>query len=379
MEATQASARGATHAPDDGLTAATDHHPPTTNQTADVVEQDHSADLLDPTPPTTDPTGHDANKNDAADDGDELETSEQDADESDSAVLDVDDVFADIVDELPDSGGAARKEYLSIRGFTAIRQVFVQHIQDSPERPSTLRKFVSARQPRALLLYLLLLACEHRLGHNRRLPLMTVARMLTTAHYPCTSRQARQAIEALKTHKLVQVHWIGASVEMVPMLENGSGEVWDAPTGHDEDPDLQRYFTIPNELFSDAVLDQLHLPGLAVLLVGLKETSKTAVFSISVERFAEWYGFSERSAERGYRELADAELIRTHRQFKKDSRMVRGVKAAYHRTLLGAFSTQARRDAQRVALAARRATAAKTKAKAGTKTAAKTKATVSAQ
>lgn len=203
--------------------------------------------------------------------------------------------------------------------------------------------------------------------------------MLTTAHYPCSSRQARLAIETLTTHKLVQARWFGASVEMVPLFENGSGQVWDAPTGHDEDPDLQRYFTIPNALFSDAVLDQLHLPGLAVLLVALKETSKTATFSISVERFAEWYGFSERTAERGYRELADAELMRAHRQFKKDSRMVRGVKAVYHRTLLGAFSTQERRDAQRVALNARRATTAKTRAKTATPPATTTEATVSAR
>lgn len=377
MEATQAGARSAAHAPDVGLAAAADQ-PPITNLTADVAEQDHATDVIDPTAPTTDTSADSVDGNATADAGDGLDTSEVD-DESDSAMEDADDVFAGILDEVPDSGGAAREEYLSIRGFTSIRQMFVQHIQGSPERPSTLGKLVSARQPRALLLYLLLLACEHRLGHNRRLPLTTVARMLTTAHYPCSSRQARLAIETLTTHKLVQARWFGASVEMVPLFENGSGQVWDAPTGHDEDPDLQRYFTIPNALFSDAVLDQLHLPGLAVLLVALKETSKTATFSISVERFAEWYGFSERTAERGYRELADAELMRAHRQFKKDSRMVRGVKAVYHRTLLGAFSTQERRDAQRVALNARRATTAKTRAKTATPPATTTEATVSAR
>jgi YVTN family beta-propeller protein len=37
-----------------------------------------------------------------------------------------------------------------------------------------------------------------------------------------------------------------------------------------------------------------------VLLVALKETSTTAVFSVPVERFQQWYGFSERTAERGY-------------------------------------------------------------------------------
>jgi hypothetical protein len=366
MEATQASARGAADAPDDGLTVATDP-PHTTRPTTDPpapappaglrvdldVEQDQEAD--ESAGADHQDTPADTELDDDADD--EAATTELDD------LDDFDDLFAEFLDELPNTGGAARQEYLSIRGFTRVRQVLVQHIKGSPTRPSTLGELVSARQPRALLLYLLLLACELRLSSNRRLPLTTVARMLTTANYPCSPRQARLAIQALVTRHLVRASWSGASVELVPLVENGSGTVWDAPIGDDEDPDLQRYFTLPNDFFSDEVLDQLHLPGIAVLLVGLKETSQTAVFSISVERFAQWYGFSERTAERGYRELATAKLMRTHRQFKKDSRMVKGVKSVYHRTLLGEFATQSRRDAQGLARAARGAVAAKTKAR----------------
>lgn len=47
------------------------------------------------------------------------------------------------------------------------------------------------------------------------------------------------------------------------------------------------------------MLDELRLPGIAVLLVALMETSTEATVSISVERYADWCGFSERSAERG--------------------------------------------------------------------------------
>jgi hypothetical protein len=138
----------------------------------------------------------------------------------------------------------------------------------------------------------------------------------------------------------------GMTVELFPLLEDGSGREWTPPTGEDDDPDLRLYMTVPHELFTDDVLDQLRLPGLAVLLVALKETSTTAVFSVAVERFQQWYGFSERTAERGYGELVDAGLVRVHRQLVRDSRMPRGVKAKYHRTLLGPFSTQSRRDAQ---------------------------------
>jgi hypothetical protein len=300
-----------------------------------------------------------------------LATTPAAADEEEAADADTVDNEGDMLaafkdafkDEVPDIGGAARAEYMSIRGFTPLRHVLVQHIPGAPERASTLGKLVAARQPRALLLYLLILACEHRLSHNRRLPVLTIARMLSTAKYPCTSARARRAIQVLEDHKLVKTRWKGTSVEIVPLLENGSGkEVWYQPTGDDQDPDLQRYFTLPNEFFDDAVLDRLKLPGIAVLLVALKETSKESTFSISVERFADWYGISERTAERGYRELLEAELIYAHRQLKKDSRMARGLKAVYHRTLLGAFSTKARRDAQArakaaIAAAAKRATA----------------------
>lgn len=362
MEATQASARGAADAPDDGLTVATDP-PHTTSTTTDPPAPALPAGLGDDDVEQDQEANESAGADDQATPADTELDDEADDEATTTELDDIDDIFAEFLDELPDTGGAARQEYLSIRGFTRVRQVLVQHIQGSPTRPSTLGELVSARQPRALLLYLLLLACELRLSSNRRLPLTTVARMLTTANYPCSPRQARLAIQALETRHLVRASWSGASVELVPLVENGSGTVWDAPIGDDEDPDLQRYFTLPNDFFSDDVLDQLHLPGIAVLLVGLKETSQTAVFSISVERFAQWYGFSERTAERGYRELATAKLMRTHRQFKKDSRMVKGVKSVYHRTLLGEFATQSRRDAQGLARAARGAVAAKTKAR----------------
>jgi hypothetical protein len=350
MQTTQASARGAALAPDDGLVAAevqTNPHVEDSGVRSEVPGESESQ--LDMKPALVDT---------------EATEVDRDVDLGDAGDFNGQDVFAKFEDEAPDTGGTARAEYLSIRGLTPVRHVLVQHLQDADERPSTLGKLVTTRQPRALLLYLLVLACEHRLAHNRRLPVLTIARMLTTAQYPCSSAQARRAIKVLETNDLVKTRWTGTTVEIVPLLEDGSGEVWHQPTGDDEDPDLQRYFALPNEFFDDAVLDQLRLPGIAMLLVALKETSKESTFSISVERFADWYGISERTAERGYRELQQAGLIRTHRQLVKDSRMARGLRAKYHRTLLGAFGTQARRDAQSRARAARAATAAKAAARA---------------
>lgn len=58
-----------------------------------------------------------------------------------------------------------------------------------------------------------------------------------------------------------------------------------SPTLSAEHPDLKPYMVVPHAVFSDDVLDRLHLPGLAMLLVALKETNAKSVFSVSVERF----------------------------------------------------------------------------------------------
>ncbi|OLL70457.1 hypothetical protein Ae168Ps1_6204 [Pseudonocardia sp. Ae168_Ps1] len=249
-------------------------------------------------------------------------------------------------DQVPATAGEARAEYLPRREYVAVRHKLVQN-RDGEQRGALLGVLVGARQFRALLLYLLLLAGEPLLQHNRWLPLRTVAHMLTTASYGCTVGQARQAIAALVRLNLVVVRERGMSVELWPLLEDGSGQRWTPPTGEDEDPELQRYFAVPHALFTDEVLDRLHMPGLAVMLVCLKETSKTSVFSVPVDRFTAYYGFSERTAERGYGELVDAGLLRVHRQLIRDSRSARGLRGKFHRALLGPFSTQARRDAQR--------------------------------
>lgn len=105
-----------------------------------------------------------------------------DSDEpTDQDKVDLDDVFAEFVDELPTSGGTARAEYLpERRGYAVIRQVLVQHRQDGEragERPSTLGAMVKNREFRPILLYLLILAYELVLASNRQLPLRTLANM----------------------------------------------------------------------------------------------------------------------------------------------------------------------------------------------------------
>jgi hypothetical protein len=333
MTSTQPGARGASGTPERGLRAPAVADYNDLDESGEVEEKSMELDEPDPGENTR-TVGDDT----TGDDG-------------------VDELFAEFVDELPVTAGTAREEYLPRRGYVPVRQLFVQHRQG--ERPSTLGDMVGKREFRPLVLYLLLLACETLLAHNRWLPLRTVANMLTTSNYPCSVRQARQAIDVLKRRDLVRVVERGTSVELYPLLEDGSGAAWTPPMGQDEAPDLKPYMAVPHALFSDAVLDRLHLPGLAMLLVALKETNAKSVFSVSVERFEEWYGFSERTAERGYRELADAGLMRVHRQLVRDSRMPRGVKSVYHRALLGPFGTQARRDAQRRAQENRRATGAK--------------------
>ena len=61
----------------------------------------------------------------------------------------------------------------------------------------------------------------------------------------------------------------------------------------------------------------------------------------------DWYGFSERTAERGYNKLVKAGVMRVHTQMVRDHRSPIGLRPVFHRTLLGPYETQVRRDAQK--------------------------------
>jgi hypothetical protein len=226
-----------------------------------------------------------------------------------------------------------------------LRKVFVQRPNTEKKRASVLGSMVSAREERPLDALLLLHALEPVL-QGSPLPLSTWAKMLSRDNTPCTSSTASRAFDRLVSRKLATKTTRGGLVVVAPKLEDGSGRAWTRP-GRDAPSTGRGYFTIPYDYWTSGLVDRLTLPGKAMFLIMLAETSQKQSFAMAIERAQEWYGISERTAERGYRQLADAGVLLQRRQVVAEPRSPTGVRAVWHRALKPPYSTDARADLQR--------------------------------
>lgn len=248
------------------------------------------------------------------------------------------------------------------RGYFPLRKRCVQLPDDeavtladgTATRASVLAEFVGGRQERALEAFLLLHALEPVL-EGSPLPLATWARMLSMRAY-CTAAGAAAAFATLEHMQLATVAKDGTLPVITPLLEDASGDPWTKPGSIGSDVG-KGYFTVPYEYWTSGLAKALRLPGKAMLLIMLAETSKATSFAMAVERAQAWYGISERTAERGYRELSQAGILKVHVQHVADPRHPLGLRQVYHRALESPFSTAARADKQR---AAQQAVGAKT-------------------
>ncbi|AXO32608.1 hypothetical protein [Micromonospora sp. B006] len=263
------------------------------------------------------------------------------------------DPFEGLVDEQPPDGRAVREQLLrdAKRGFAKLRKVFVQR-PSGGERASVLADMVRGRQERALDALLLLHALEPVLDGSP-LPLGTWAKMLGSKKNPCTSPTASRAFDVLVDRKLITRRADGKRVVVHPLLEDGSGLSWDRP-GQNRSTVGKGYLTIPHEYWTSGLVDQLTLPGKAMFLIMLAETTQNPRFSMAVARAPKWYGISERTAERGYKELReikvadDQPLLREHLQVVADPRSPTQLRPVWHRALSDPYS-QAARAAQQSA------------------------------
>ncbi|WP_203906798.1 hypothetical protein [Rhizocola hellebori] len=262
------------------------------------------------------------------------------------------DPFAGLTDELPLDGAGVRSRLLAeaLRGYAPLRKVFVQRPSGSETRASVLAAMVTARQERALDAFLLIHALMPVLSEDP-LPLATWARMLNRGRTPCTLRVASAAFRQLVDYKLITREDRGRKTLVTPLLEDGSGDGWTRP-GRTRHALGHGYLTIPYAYWTNGLVDRLQLAGKAMFLIMLSETSVQTTFSMAVERAPAWYGISERTAERGYKQLRDVGVLLEHRQFVNDPRSPTGFRAVWHRTLAPPFSTAARHRLQMATRAA---------------------------
>jgi hypothetical protein len=265
----------------------------------------------------------------------------------------VKDPFVGIVSEEPPEAGALRTRLLADaqRGYGSLRKVFVQRPDTEPARGSVLAEMVRSRQERALDAFLLVHALEPVLGSP--LPLATWAKILTSTRRPCTVAAASRALDILVDRKLITRENKGRMVLVRPLLEDGSGTPW-SRSGSDPATIGKGYLTVPNDYWTAGLVDRLELPGKAMLLIMLSETTKNPTFSMAVERAPRWYGISERTAERGYQQLrkvrlGEDTLLLEHKQVVVDPRSPTGLRAVWHRALVDPYSQYSRAKARALA------------------------------
>ncbi len=252
-------------------------------------------------------------------------------------------VFDGLDDELSLTPHEALGELLGSakRGFVPMRNSFVQHPRGSSNRGSMVAELVTHRYERPFdavaTLHALMPVLE-----NDPLPLGSWANILST-RTPCGVTTASKTFKVLEDMGLLTRSRAGGRTVLTPLCEDGSRRPWFKAGSRGS----EQYFVVPHEYWTDGYIDTLRLPGKAMLFIMLKETQVDPVFTMAIERAPEWYGISERTAERGYNELERANLLNVHIQKVASARLPPGVmRKIHHRALRGPFSTKNREALQ---------------------------------
>lgn len=247
----------------------------------------------------------------------------------------------------------------SPRGYSIYRHVLVQRPVGGP-RPGLLGTMVTGRQHRALLLYLLIVGWwpwlqkyETPLSADVWLRALEATGKHAGTGLTWSASSLSRTFADLEALKLIEMRVrTKRYVLVVPRREDGAAK-YTAPTGAAGDP----YFTLPHAFWTSQLFARLSLPGLAVLLIILKETNNRDDVWLSRENMTDWYGISDRSVTRGLAELRDKKIL-GERPVKVTAPMSPGgVTTRTHYWLVGDYS-RASRDAARTAAKAVRDKAA---------------------
>ena len=246
---------------------------------------------------------------------------------------------------------------LSARGYTQLRHVLVQlpGSEDADEpRESTLARVVSARKHRALVLYLLVLACWPWLEKSREPLSAAVWVRALTIHGGLTwsaSTLSREwkgleelgLIERVRENRLVRV---------IPRREDGSA-AYEAPAGREDR--WNAYFVLPDAFWKEEWFARLSLPALAMLLVVAKETNgkKNEVW-LTYANTETWYGIKEQTARKGLEDLKKHGLLRRRIEKIKAPLSPTGSTVRIWYSLTGGFGRDARRAMQKRAATERK-------------------------
>jgi hypothetical protein len=252
---------------------------------------------------------------------------------------------------------------VSARGYTVVRNIFVQvHVGDNWVG-SSLGRLVAGRQPRALLAYLLLLMSWSALD-KRPEPLEAAVWARALSPEPPDAPWAPSAMTRVwntledTPHQLITRERVARLVKLAPRKENGKGP-YARPRPDQSSSRRELFFILPDAFWLEGWHNKLTLPSIAVLLIVLSGTTGRDEAVLPYDRAQDWYGISPKTMQNGVENLRIHGLLSArHEWVRADlSKIGRSPKISY--CLTGAFSRDSRHDLQREAVRATKKRVAK--------------------
>lgn len=236
---------------------------------------------------------------------------------------------------------------LTGRQYTVVRHILTQLPRGSAHRPSVLGPIVTSRKHRALELYLLLLTAWPWLERREPLEGAVWARALSTNKGRLWSpTNVSEAWTDLEKLGLIERKREGRSLRVTPRREDGKAS-YTAP-GETKGDRNETYFVLPGSFWTDEVFAGLSLPGLAMLLILLAETSKDEEKWLTYNDAATWYGISPKTVQNGINDLVKLGLVNVRPEWVSAPLSRTGSTLRHWYSLTGKYSTTGR-DALRQA------------------------------
>ncbi|MFE3580003.1 hypothetical protein [Streptomyces vinaceus] len=220
------------------------------------------------------------------------------------------------------------------RSHVPVRRDFVQLPPRAESRHSLLAQFVQGRDARGLKAYLFIIAITSSDldGWSTTLNSSVWARAIgaTATAEPTGARAAVNKIfDRLQKRRLINYGRVPGThdIRVTLLREDGRGGEYTRPGRENRDP----YLKISRDLWDSRAIDDLGLPGLAMLLV---LSCERPGFELPPERTPDWYGWSADTTERGFKELARKGFIEVKKTFKSAPTSPRGYTHSNRYTLL---------------------------------------------
>ncbi len=145
-----------------------------------------------------------------------------------------------------------------------------------------------------------------------------------------------KALRRLEDDKLITRSRAGRKSVVYPLHESGNGDPYTEISGERDDPYLQ----LPLTYWTNDWHHELHLPGLAMLLIALDEQRE---FWLPADDVKKWYGISVSTANRGYAELEEHGLLASKYRKVRNELSADGVDRRLMRRLTGDFDKPTKR------------------------------------